>query len=302
MLKNLFSKISESLDKTKKNIESSVGSVLSGFAKLDEQFLEQLEESLIMSDIGAKAATYIIEKIRKRIKSEKLVNKEQIKSLIVDELIEILTPDDGTFIIKPKTIILIIGVNGVGKTTSVAKLAKLYKDNDKSVLVAAADTFRAAAIDQLEIWTKKAKVNIIKQQEGSDPAAVIYDAVKAANSRSIDVLICDTAGRLHNKKNLMEELRKIYRVINKECIDANLEVFLTLDATIGQNAISQTKSFSEIIDITGIILTKLDSSAKGGVVISIKNESNIPIRYIGLGEGIDDLKEFDPRTFVEALF
>ena len=302
MLKNLFSKISESLDKTKKNIESSVGSVLSGFAKLDEQFLEQLEESLIMSDIGAKAATYIIEKIRKRIKSEKLVNKEQIKSLIVDELIEILTPDDGTFIIKPKTIILIIGVNGVGKTTSVAKLAKLYKDNDKSVLVAAADTFRAAAIDQLEIWTKKAKVNIIKQQEGSDPAAVIYDAVKAANSRGIDVLICDTAGRLHNKKNLMEELRKIYRVINKECIDANLEVFLTLDATIGQNAISQTKSFSEIIDITGIILTKLDSSAKGGVVISIKNESNIPIRYIGLGEGIDDLKEFDPRTFVEALF
>lgn len=300
--KGLFAKIKVGLAKTRNNILSGVDNVLKTFVKVDEDLFDELEEALIMADIGVETSVYIIEKLRERVKENKIVDAVDVKAALIDVINEILVKDDSALELPSPTVILVIGVNGVGKTTTIGKLAHNYKEQGRSVLLAAADTFRAAAIDQLEVWAERNKVNIIKHQENSDPGAVVFDAVQAAKARKTDILICDTAGRLHNKKNLMEELKKISRIIAKEYADAHTEVFLVLDATTGQNAIQQAKLFNEAADITGIVLTKLDGTAKGGIVLAIKNEMNIPVRYIGVGEGIDDLQPFDSAEFAKALF
>ncbi len=297
-----FKKMLEGLGNTRKNIMESVENVLSGFTKIDEDLFEELEESLIMADIGVNTATKIIEGLRARVKSARVTEVSAVKELLVQEIFSIVATGDEAFEIKSPAVILVIGVNGVGKTTTIAKLANNFKSEGKSVLLAAADTFRAAAIEQLEIWGSRAGIDTIKHQQGSDPSAVIFDALAAAKARGTDVLICDTAGRLHNKKNLMDELKKIYRIVSQNYPGANQEVFLVLDATTGQNALQQAKLFKEAADITGIVLTKLDGTAKGGVVIAIKNELNIPIRFIGVGEGINDLQPFNPEQFSKALF
>ena len=264
---------------------------------------DELEESLIMADLGVETTLKIIENLKKRVKKERAEDPSLIKGMLQDEIAEILSDGaENEFKITPPSVILVIGVNGVGKTTTIGKLAANYKSEGKTVLLAAADTFRAAAIDQLKIWGERSKIDVICHEENSDPAAVVFDAVNAAKSRKTDVLICDTAGRLHNKKNLMEELKKIAKVINREYPEANTEVFLVLDATTGQNALQQAKLFNEVADITGLVLTKLDGTAKGGIVIAIKNELNIPVRYIGVGEGINDLQAFNPTEFAGALF
>ncbi len=299
---NVFSKIAEGLNKTRKNIVSGIESVLTVSIKIDEELFEELLEQLVLADIGVETATKIIEGVKTRVKAEKVTTPAGIAPLLAKETESILNTDNEPLELKSPTVILVIGVNGVGKTTSIGKLAYNFKSEGKSVLLAAADTFRAAAIEQLEIWSERSGVELIKQKEGSDPAAVIFDGVRAAKSRKTDVLICDTAGRLHNKKNLMEELRKIYKVINREYPEANIEVFLVLDATTGQNALSQASLFNEIAEITGIILTKLDGTAKGGIVVAIKNTMKIPVRFIGLGEGIGDLEAFDAYAFSRALF
>ena len=301
--KGFFSRLFEGLGKTRKSIMSGVDAVLGGFTSIDEDLFEELEEILIMADIGVPTTTEIVERLRKRVKRDGVTDPAEIKGLLIEEITAIL--EDGAeadFDFKSPSVVLVIGVNGVGKTTTIGKLAKNLRSRNKKVLLAAADTFRAAAIDQLEVWGERSGIEVIKHAENTDPAAVVFDAVNAAKTRKTDVLICDTAGRLHNKKNLMEELKKIAKVIDREYPGANKEVLLVLDATTGQNALQQAKLFREAADITGIILTKLDGTAKGGIVIAIKNELNIPVRYIGVGEGIEDLQVFDPSGFAKALF
>lgn len=298
----LFGKLKESLTKTKEAISGRIEDALKMFRTVDEDLLEELEEILIMADIGVETSVEIIDRLRTAIKEKHITDSNQVKDELKEILEGILTEGDNALVLQGKpAVIMVIGVNGVGKTTSIGKLAYMYKQMGKKVVIAAADTFRAAAIEQLEVWAERADAEIIKQQEGSDPAAVIYDAIGAAKNRGADILLCDTAGRLHNKKNLMEELKKIYRILGKELPDSSKEVLLVLDATTGQNAVSQAKQFKEAADITGIILTKLDGTAKGGIVFAIKNEYNIPVKLIGLGEKVDDMEEFDAKDFVGAL-
>ena len=298
----LFSKIKEGLRKTKESMISGMQRVVNSFTKIDEDLFEQLEETMIMSDMGVETSVEICEKLRKRVKERGVTDPGKIMELIQEIISEMMGEDVALDLSTTPSIILVIGVNGAGKTTTIGKLCHQYKQQGKKVLVAAADTFRAAAIDQLEVWTQRAGVDLVKHAEGSDPAAVVFDAVTAAKARKTDVLICDTAGRLHNKKNLMEELRKINRIINQQAEGCAVETLLVLDATTGQNAVNQAWLFNEVADITGIVLTKLDGTAKGGIVISIKNELGIPVKLIGVGEQIDDLQPFDSRSFVTALF
>ncbi len=303
MFGKFFDKIKDGLTKTRNTINDAVTQVLKLAVEIDEDLYEELEEILITSDIGVETSVEIIERLRKKVISERISEPDNILPAMKEIIMEMMG-DYETSIVPEHTpeVRLIIGVNGVGKTTSIGKMAARIKESNHKVLLAAADTFRAAAIDQLEVWSKRANVDIVKHQEGSDPAAVVYDAVQAAKARKTDVLLCDTAGRLHNKKNLMDELGKINRVIDREFEEAKKETLLVLDATTGQNAVIQAKQFMEVCPIDGIILTKLDGTAKGGIVISIKHTLNIPVRYIGVGEGIDDLQEFNSREFVEALF
>lgn len=298
----LFDKLKESLAKTRESVNSRIEDVIRSFRTVDEDLLEELEEALIMSDLGVNTSVEIISKLRDAAKEERITESANLRKKLKEILVGILSEGESELKVKGNpAVIMVIGVNGVGKTTSIGKLANTFTSNGKKVVIAAADTFRAAAIEQLEVWAMRAKADIIKQQEGSDPAAVIFDAIAAAKKRQADVLLCDTAGRLHNKKNLMDELKKIYRIIQKELPDSSLEVLLVLDATTGQNAVQQAKEFKEAADITGIILTKLDGTAKGGIVFSVKNDYNIPVKLIGLGEGIDDIDEFDPQKFVDAI-
>ena len=298
-----FDKLKNGLTKTRESIAKQVNNVVSVFVKVDDELFENLEEALIMADIGVETSTYIIEKLRDNVKHKHITDgnlvKEELKSIISEILSTLDTTVDTS---TTPSVILVIGVNGVGKTTSIGKIASHYKSMGKKVLLAAADTFRAAAIDQLDIWAQRSGCDIIKHQENSDPAAVVFDACTAAKARGADILICDTAGRLHNKKNLMAELAKINRVIERELPDSARETLLVLDATTGQNAVSQAKLFSEAADITGIILTKLDGTAKGGIVISIAKEQNVPVKFVGVGEGIDDLQEFNSDDFAKAIF
>ena len=298
----LFSKIKEGLRKTKESMISGMQRVVNSFTKIDEDLFEQLEETMIMSDMGVETSVEICEKLRKRVKERGVTDPGKIMELIQEIISEMMGEDVALDLSTTPSIILVIGVNGAGKTTTIGKLCHQYKQQGKKVLVAAADTFRAAAIDQLEVWTQRAGVDLVKHAEGSDPAAVVFDAVTAAKARKTDVLICDTAGRLHNQKNLMEELRKINRIISQQAEGCAVETLLVLDATTGQNAVNQARLFNEVADITGIVLTKLDGTAKGGIVISIKNELGIPVKLIGVGEQIDDLQPFDSRSFVTALF
>ncbi|MDD6763436.1 MAG: signal recognition particle-docking protein FtsY [Clostridiales bacterium] len=299
----LFDKLKAGLKKTGDAISERVNNVFSVFVKVDEELFENLEEALIMADLGMETSVELIDELRSRVRKNHITDgnevKRELKSVIADALCEI---DSEMKLETSPSVVLVIGVNGVGKTTSIGKMATYYKSQGKNVLLAAADTFRAAAIDQLDIWADRAGVDIIKHQEGSDPAAVVFDACNAAKARGADVLICDTAGRLHNKKNLMAELEKINRVISRELPEASRENLLVLDATTGQNAVSQAKLFSEVSDITGIVLTKLDGTAKGGIVISIAKEQRIPVKFIGVGEGVDDLQVFDAESFAKALF
>lgn len=297
-----FSKIKNGLKKTRENIMSGVENVLKGFTTIDEELYEELEEALIMADIGVETSVEIIDRLRERVKSERVREVSEVKGLIVGIISEMLKEDKSELILKKPSVILVIGVNGVGKTTTIGKLAGYYKGMGRTVILAAADTFRAAAIDQLEVWGERNDVPVIKHQENSDPAAVVFDAVQSAKAKNMDLLICDTAGRLHNKKNLMDELAKIFKVIAREYPDAQSEVFLVLDATTGQNALQQARLFKEAANITGLVLTKLDGTAKGGIIIAIKNELKLPVRFIGVGEGIDDLQPFDEDEFARALF
>lgn len=298
-----FEKLKAGLKKTSASVTEKVNEVFSVFVRVDEELFENLEEALIMADMGVETSMYIIEELRKRVKLKHITDgnavKEELKSVIAESLTE---QECAMELSKKPAVILVIGVNGVGKTTSIGKLAAHYKEAGKEVLLAAADTFRAAAIEQLDIWAKRCGCDIIKHQENSDPAAVVFDACAAAKARGADILICDTAGRLHNKKNLMAELEKINRVIDRELPDSSRETLLVLDATTGQNAVSQAKLFGEAAHITGIVLTKLDGTAKGGIIVSISKEQEIPVKFVGVGEGIDDLQEFNPDTFAKALF
>lgn len=299
----LFDKLKQSLSKTRESISEQVNNVFKVFVKVDEEFFEELEDALILSDMGVETTEYIIDELRDRAKSKRLTDSEDVKEELKNIIGDILTEQDVLMNVNTTpSVILVIGVNGVGKTTSIGKLATYYKNQGKKVMLAAADTFRAAAIDQLDIWAKRSGVDIIKQAENSDPAAVVFDACNAATARGVDILICDTAGRLHNKKNLMAELNKISRVIEREIPNASKEILLVLDASTGQNALSQAKLFSEAAEITGIILTKLDGTAKGGVVVPISREQHIPVKFVGVGEQIDDLQEFNPYDFAKALF
>ncbi|MCB2307673.1 signal recognition particle-docking protein FtsY [Clostridium estertheticum] len=303
MFGGFFDKLKDGLAKTRNSITEKVSEVLNLAITIDDELYEELEEILITSDIGVDTSIYVIEKLRKRVKELKIKDPSEIIPCLKEVLMDILGEEENQIkAVELPKVILVIGVNGVGKTTSIGKMASSLKSKKYKVLIAAADTFRAAAIDQLEIWSSRADVPLIKHQEGSDPAAVVFDAVQAAKARKVDVLICDTAGRLHNKKNLMDELAKINRVIIREYSEAHMETLLVIDATTGQNGIQQAKQFMEICPIDGIILTKLDGTAKGGVVISIKNQLNIPVKYIGVGEGVNDLQEFNSKDFVEALF
>ena len=297
-----FNKIAEGLKKTRDSMMGKVDALLNSFTKIDEDFFDELEESLIMGDVGAVTSARICENLRKKVKEEGLSDPASVKGALKEIIAQMLAGDEALNLSTKPSIILVIGVNGVGKTTTIGKLAHNLHEDGKKVLLAAADTFRAAAIDQLQIWADRAGVDLVKHGEGSDPAAVVFDAINAGKARGCDVVICDTAGRLHNKKNLMDELSKIARVIDREAPGSAKEVLLVLDATTGQNALNQAKLFQEAAGLTGIILTKLDGTARGGVVIGIKEELNIPIKYIGVGEQIDDLRPFDSKEFVEALF
>lgn len=298
-----FDKLKNGLTKTRESIAKQVNNVFSVFVKVDDELFENLEEALIMADIGVETSTYIIEKLRDNVKHKHITDgnlvKEELKS-IISEILSTLDTTVNTS--TTPSVILVIGVNGVGKTTSIGKIASHYKSMGKKVLLAAADTFRAAAIDQLDIWAQRSGCDIIKHQENSDPAAVVFDACTAAKARGADILICDTAGRLHNKKNLMDELNKISRVIERELPDASKEILLVLDATTGQNAVNQAKDFKEAAGITGIVLTKLDGTAKGGVVLAINNELDVPVKFVGVGEKIEDLQPFDADAFAAGLF
>lgn len=299
---NIFSKIAEGVRKTKDSMMSKIGALFGAHKQLDDDFFDELEEVLITCDIGVETSLSIVEKLRAAVKSKKLTTPDETRAELKNIIEEMLGEDKKIDTSTTPSVILVIGVNGAGKTTTIGKLAAKYKNDGKKVLVAAADTFRAAAIEQLQIWTERAGVDIVKHAEGSDPAAVVFDAVTAAKARGTDVLICDTAGRLHNKKNLMDELRKISRIIHEQGEGCSLETLLVLDATTGQNAVNQAKLFSEVADITGIVLTKLDGTAKGGIIISIHNELGIPVKLVGVGEKLDDLQEFNAHDFAEALF
>lgn len=298
----LFSKISEGLRKTRDSISGAIGSMLSSFTKIDDELFEELEEILIMSDIGAVTSAKICDTLKKRVKEEKIKDPEEIKRLLSQTVAEMVKGDRELKLSTKPSFVFVIGVNGVGKTTTIGKLASQLKASGKKVILGAADTFRAAAIEQLEVWAGRAGVDIVKSAEGADPASVVFDTIAAAKSRGSDVIICDTAGRLHNKKNLMNELAKMYRIIGRELPDADVETLLVLDATTGQNAVNQARDFKEVADITGIVLTKLDGTARGGVVLAIMDELKIPVKYIGVGEQIDDLQPFDPTEFAAALF
>lgn len=298
----LFSKIKEGLKKTRKAVMGQIESMLKSFTKIDEELFEELEELLVMGDVGVPTAEKICDELRHRVKKEGITDPADINGLLEDIITEMLEGGEELDISTSPSIILVIGVNGVGKTTTIGKLANLLQKDGKRVILAAADTFRAAAIDQLDIWAQRSHCEIIKQNEGSDPAAVIFDAIAAAKARHADVIICDTAGRLHNKKHLMDELAKINRIIDRELPDAAKEKLLVLDATTGQNAVNQAEQFREATGITGIVLTKLDGTAKGGVVLAIKDGLGIPVKFIGVGEQIDDLQPFSAQDFAKALF
>lgn len=300
---SFFDKLKSGLTKTRKGITEKIDSLMKSYTKIDEEFLEELEEILIVSDVGMDTTMKIMDRLRDEVKVKQLTETEDIKSVLKEIMEDLLTTtkDSALNIYPSPAIVVVIGVNGVGKTTSIGKLGHNIKSKGKKVMLAAGDTFRAAAIDQLKVWGDRVGVNVIHQQEGSDPAAIIYDAIQSAKARKIDVLICDTAGRLHNKKNLMNELGKVFKIIEREYPEARKEVLLVLDATTGQNAIQQAKTFREVAGITGIVLTKLDGTAKGGVVMGITSELDIPVKYIGVGEGIEDLQPFNAKDFVGAL-
>jgi len=298
----LFDKLKQGLKKTKDTVLNQVNNIFKAFVRIDEDLLDELEEILIASDVGVNTTSEIIERLREEIKERRLSDGSEVKEVLQGIIEEIIGENEKLNLETNPSIILVIGVNGAGKTTSIGKLANIMRRDKKTVTVAAADTFRAAAIEQLEVWTERAGVDIIKHKEGSDPAAVVYDAIQSCKSQKTDVLIIDTAGRLHNKKNLMDELAKISRVINREIPDASVETLLVLDATTGQNAVNQAREFKNSANITGIVLTKLDSSSKGGIVISVRRELGIPIKFIGVGEKIDDLENFDGKEFARALF
>ena len=297
-----FSKIKQGLQKTRDSLSNGVNSIINSFTKIDEELFEELEEILVLSDIGVNTATEICDILRKKIKEQGVKDPAVIKDLLKEIIADMLGDDCGLKLQTKPSIILVIGVNGVGKTTTIGKLSAQLKASGKNVVLGAADTFRAAAIDQLGIWAERAGVSMVKSVEGTDPASVVFDTIASAKSKGADVIICDTAGRLHNKKNLMDELAKIYRVISRELPDASLETLLVLDAATGQNAVNQAREFKNVADITGIVLTKLDGTAKGGIVIPIHNELSIPVKYIGVGEGIDDLQPFNAKEFVDGIF
>lgn len=297
-----FDKLKNGLGKTKQNINDKINNVFANFRKVDEELLDELEEALIMSDIGIETSTKIISELRNRIKKENIQDEEAVKTALREEMVKLLDVGETKLDLSTSpAVILVVGVNGVGKTTSIGKIANNLRKIGKKVVIAAADTFRAAAVEQIEIWADRANCELVKRPEGSDPASVVFDAIQVAKEQHADVLICDTAGRLHNKKNLMDELGKINKVINRELPDVSKETLLVLDGTTGQNAIMQVKAFKETTDITGIVLTKLDGTAKGGVVVGIVAENKIPVKYIGIGEQIDDMEVFNSEDFVEAI-
>jgi fused signal recognition particle receptor len=297
-----FDKLREGLGKTKQTLNEKINDVFANFRKVDEDLLDELEEALIMSDIGIETSTKIINELRIRIKKENIQDEEAVRRVLKEEMIKLLDVGDTALdLATVPSVILVVGVNGVGKTTSIGKIANNLKKSGKKVVIAAADTFRAAAVEQIEIWAQRTDCELVKKPEGSDPASVVFDAIQVAKEQQADVLICDTAGRLHNKKNLMDELAKINKVINRELPDSSKEVLLVLDGTTGQNAIMQVKAFKETTDITGIVLTKLDGTAKGGVVVGIVAENKIPVKFIGVGEGVDDMEKFNAEDFVSAI-
>ena len=301
--KGFFRRLVKGLSKTRDNIVAGIDSIFSGFSSIDEDFYEEIEEILIMGDLGVNATNAIIENLKQKVKEQKIKDPAQCKELLIRSIKEQMDVGETAYRFEEETsVVLVIGVNGVGKTTSVGKLAGKLKDQGKKVILAAADTFRAAAGEQLGEWARRAGVDMVGGQEGADPASIVYDAVAAAKARKADVLLCDTAGRLHNKKNLMEELKKINRILEKEYPEAFRETLVVLDGTTGQNALAQAREFSQVADITGIILTKLDGTAKGGIAVAIQSELGIPVKYIGVGETIDDLQKFDAQEFVNALF
>ena len=300
---SLFDRLKQGLTKAKQGITDRIDDVLKAYTKVDEELLEELEEILITADVGVNTTMDIIDSLRDKIKQKGITNPMDVREELKNIVEEILTNENSTLdVSNSPTIILMVGVNGVGKTTTIGKLANRYKKEGKKVLLAAGDTFRAAAIEQLEVWSKRSNVDIIKHQEGADPGAVIFDAIKAAKARKADILICDTAGRLHNKANLMNELGKVFKIVDREFPEAKREVLLVVDATTGQNAVVQAKTFKEVADITGIVLTKLDGTAKGGVVLAVKSEVDVPVKLIGVGEKVEDLQDFDAKAFSDALF
>lgn len=298
----IFSKIKENLQKTRNNITKKIDGIVKSFTKIDEEFFEELEEILISSDVGVSTSELICEKLRAKVKNHGETDPEKIKDLLKEVITEVISGENELKIETKPSIILVVGVNGVGKTTTIAKLAHMIKNEGKSVLLAAGDTFRAAAAEQLEIWAQKTDCPIVKQPEGSDSAAVVFDAISSAKAKGIDVIICDTAGRLHNKQNLMRELEKINKIINRELPDADKETLLVIDASTGQNGLNQAVEFKKILDLTGIVLTKLDGTAKGGIALAIKNQLDVPVKLIGLGEDIGSLRKFDAEEFAGALF
>ena len=297
-----FSKIKAGLQKTKASISEGITSIVNSFTKIDEDFFEELEETLVMSDIGVETSVKICDELRSRVKRDGITDPNEIKGMMHQIIIEMLGEDATLNLNTKPSVILVIGVNGVGKTTTIGKMSLMLKNSGKKVVLGAADTFRAAAIDQLGVWAERADVTMVKSVEGSDPASVVFDTIASAKSKGADVIICDTAGRLHNKKNLMDELAKIYRIIKRELPDASIETLLVLDAATGQNAVNQAREFKNVADITGIVLTKLDGTAKGGIIIAIHNELGIPVKYVGVGEGIDDLQPFSAKEFADGIF
>lgn len=298
----LFKKFSLGLKKTRESMSGAIENMLRSYKDIDESLYEDLEEILVMGDVGINTAQEIVEKLRQRVKEKNIGTPERVKDQIKEIVEEMLSGDEEMSLITMPSVILVIGVNGVGKTTTIGKMAAMYKAQGKKVLLGAADTFRAAAIDQLQIWADRAEVDIVKHKENADPAAVVFDTIQAGKARNVDIIICDTAGRLHNKKNLMDELGKIYKVIDRELPYSDRESLLVLDATTGQNAVNQAKEFKNVAEITGIVLTKLDGTARGGVVLSIKNDLRVPVKFVGVGEQIDDLQPFNPKAFAEGLF
>ena len=298
----LLGKIKEGLNKTRASISNGVNSIINSFTKIDEELFEELEETLVMSDMGVATSEEICDRLRKKIKETGVTDPKEIKGMMKEIITELLGEDEGLRLDTKPSVILVIGVNGVGKTTSIGKIAAQLKNEGKKVVLGAADTFRAAAIDQLGIWAERAGVSMVKSVEGTDPASVVFDTIASAKSKGADVIICDTAGRLHNKKNLMDELAKIYRVIARELPDSSVETLLVLDAATGQNAVNQAREFKNVADITGIVLTKLDGTAKGGIIVAIRNELNIPVKFVGVGEGIDDLRPLNAAEFADGIF